>query len=32
MDLIRDSFVNGDINSVTSDDSGIKLSDAVEFG
>lgn len=32
MDLIRDSFVNGDLTSVTSSDSGIKLMNAVEFG
>jgi len=32
MDLIRDSFVNGDVSSVSVDDSGIKLVDAVEFG
>lgn len=32
MDLIRDSFVNGDLASVASSDSGIKLINAVEFG
>jgi phosphoglucomutase len=32
MDLIRDSFVNGDVASVSEDDSGIQLTNAVEFG
>lgn len=32
MDLIRDSFVGADAESVPVDDSGIKLVDAVEFG
>jgi len=32
MDLVRDSFVNGDASSVATSDSGIKLEDAVEFG
>lgn len=32
MDLIRDSFVSGDVASASEDDSGIKLMDAVEFG
>merc|ERR1712127_949283 len=32
MDLIRDTLVNGDVSSVLDDDSGIKLTDAIEFG
>ena len=32
MDLIRDTFVNGDISSVEDDESGIKLVSAEEFG
>ena len=32
MELIRDSFIDGDIASVVEDESSIKLVDAVEFG
>lgn len=32
MDLIRDTFVSGDVSSVENDDSGIKLVSAEEFG
>ena len=32
MDLIRDSFVNGDCSAIPGDDSGIKLTGAEEFG
>jgi hypothetical protein len=32
MDLIRSSFVEGDVSSVAVDSSGIKLVDATEFG
>ena len=32
MDLVRESFVNGDCSSVEASESGIKLVDAVEFG
>ena len=32
MDLIRDSFVNGDCAAIPGDDSGIKLTGAEEFG
>jgi len=31
IDLIRSNFVNGDVASITDDESGIKLIDAVEF-
>jgi hypothetical protein len=32
MDLIRDKYVNGDLSAIESDDSGIKLVEAEEFG
>ena len=32
MDLIRDSFVNGDCSAIPGDDSGIQLTGAEEFG
>jgi phosphoglucomutase len=31
MDLIRDTYVSGDVSTVATDESGIKLIDAVEF-
>lgn len=31
MDLIREKYVNGDLDAVADDDSGIKLVDAEEF-